>query len=209
MARMGRTVRDDPHDPDPGFAEMYASFPDATRLEPWLAWCRAADGPVLYLGIGAGRLAVPLAASGVPLVGVDAHPAMLERLRGRLPAAELVLGRIEDLDLGRRFPLVIGPSSVLGHPDCLAAAARHSSDRVALELMNPHWLRSGEHPSVRVLAATGERAEVEVEYPGGWVHHAAVPLCWPEDVEALLEAAGLELERMCGQDADAGLTESP
>ena len=60
-----RTVRDDPGDPDPGFADLYASLPDATDLEPWLGWCRQARGPVLYLGVGVGRLAVPLHMGGV------------------------------------------------------------------------------------------------------------------------------------------------
>src|SRR5215472_8557298 len=141
---MQRMVRDDPLDPDPGFAELYASFPDATDLEPWLGWCREAHGPVLYLGVGAGRLAVPLAAAGVELVGVDAHPGMLERLRARMPGVELVQTRIEDLDLDRRFPLVIGPSSILESAECLAIAARHCSHRVAMELMNPHWLLDAE-----------------------------------------------------------------
>jgi hypothetical protein len=206
---MQRMVRDDPLDPDPGFAELYASFPDATDLEPWLGWCREADGPVLYLGAGTGRLAVPLAAAGVELVCVDAHPGMLERLRTRLPGAELVLARIEDLDLGRRFPLVIGPSSILGDPDRLAVAARHSARRVALELMNPHWLLEGEHPSVRVLDATREDAVIEVDYPGGWTHHAKGPLRWPERIESLLDGAGLALELMRGRDPDADLDETP
>jgi len=222
---MQRMVRDDPLDPDPGFAELYASFPDATDLEPWLGWCREADGPVLYLGIGAGRLAVPLAASGVELVGVDAHPGMLDRLRARLPAPplggrgvrggrqstsiELVLARIEELDLGRRFPLVIGPSSVLESRDRLAAAARHTTGRVAMELMNPHWLLEVQHPRVRVLEATGDRAEIEVDYPGRWTHRANVALCWPERIEPLLGRAGLTLELMRGRDPDADLDESP
>ena len=206
---MQRMVRDDPLDPDPGFAELYASFPDATDLEPWLGWCREADGPVLYLGVGAGRLAVPLAAAGVELVGVDAHPGMLERLRERLPGTELTHARIEDLDLGRRFPLVIGPSSVLGSADRLNVAARHSSRRVALELMNPHWLLEGEHPSVRMLESTDEEAEIEVEYPGDWTHHAKVALCWPERIESLLDGVGLVLELMRGRDPDADLEESP
>jgi hypothetical protein len=206
---MQRMVRDDPLDPDPGFAELYASFPDATDLEPWLGWCRAADGPVLYLGVGAGRLAVPLAAAGVALVGVDAHPGMLERLRERLPGTELVHARIENLDLGRRFPLVIAPSSVLGSVHRLAVAARHSSRRVGLELMNPHWLMESEHPSVRVLECTDEDAEIEVDYPGHWTHRAKVALCWPERVESLLDGAGLALELMRGRDPDADLDESP
>jgi len=206
---MGRIVRDDPLNPDPGFAELYASFADAADVEPWLGWCRAASGPVLYLGIGAGRLAVPLAAAGIELVGVDAHPDMLEHLRRRLPGVELVLARIEELDLGRRFLLVIGPSSILADPGRLAVAARHSAGRVAMEVMNPHWLLSGDHPTVRILEATADRAEIEVDYPGGWTHRAGGRLSWPEDVEALLAGAGLELERMLGQDPEAELAESP
>jgi hypothetical protein len=206
---VGRLVRDDPEHPDPGFAELYASLEDATDLEPWLGWCRAAGGPVLYLGIGAGRLAVPLARSGIELVGVDAHPVMLRHLGARLPGVELVRARIEDLRLDRAFPLVIGPSQVLDRPRRLAAAARHSAARVALELLNPHWLLAGPHDGVRVLRAAGERAEIEVDYPGGWTHRAEARLCWPEDVDRLLAPAGLELELMRGADPDAGLLDSP
>ena len=41
--------------------------------------------PVLELGVGTGRLAIPLAASGVPVVGLDASAAMLSRLAERDP----------------------------------------------------------------------------------------------------------------------------
>jgi hypothetical protein len=206
-----RIVRDDPEHPDAGFAELYAALPDATDLEPWLGWCRAAAGPVLYLGVGAGRLAVPLAAAGVDLVGVDAHPAMLAHLRDRQSGeVELVQARIEDLRLDRRFDLVLGPSGVLGTPERLTAAARHASagGRVALELANPHWLLAGGHAGVRVLRTAGGLADVEVDYPGGWTQRAEVQLWWPEDVERLLASAGLRLHLMRGGDAEAGLDES-
>ena len=88
---------DDPRHPDPAFAEAYARLPEATELEPWLTWCRAAAGPALYLGIGAGRLAAPLAAAGVELVGVDAHPGMLGAVARRLPGIELHQSLIESL----------------------------------------------------------------------------------------------------------------
>ena len=205
---MRRLVREDPRCPDPGFAELYASIPDAIDLEPWLGWCQQAAGPVLYLGVGAGRLAVPLAAAGVDLVGVDVHPGMLARLRARLPGVALLQTRIEDLDLDRRFPLVIAPSSILESADCLAVAARHSSRRVAMELMNPHWLLEAEHPTVRVLSATVENAEIEVDYPGGWTQAAAVQLRWPEHIESFLGGAALRLETMRGRNAEADLSES-
>jgi methyltransferase family protein len=205
---MHRIVRDDPLDPDPGFAELYASIPDAVDLEPWLGWCRQAAGTVLYLGVGAGRLAVPLAAAGIDLVGVDIHPAMLEHLRVRLPGVEVLQTRIEELHLDRRFPLVIGPSNILPGAERLAAAARHSSHRVAMELMNPYWLLDAEHPTVRVLSATAGNAVIEVDYAGGWTQAAEVPLRWPEDIESFLSGAGLVLEAIFGRDAEADLSDS-
>ena len=43
----------------------------------------AGDGRVLELAIGTGRVALPLAAHGVAMEGVDASAAMTERLRVR------------------------------------------------------------------------------------------------------------------------------
>lgn len=40
-------------------------------------------GPVLELGVGSGRLGIPLALAGHEVVGIDAEPAMLERARIR------------------------------------------------------------------------------------------------------------------------------
>ena len=193
-------IRDDPEHPDPGLAELYASFPDATDLEPWLSWALEAPGPVLYLGIGTGRLAVPLLARGIRLVGVDAHPGMLERLRLRAPDLPLVQARIEDLELRRRFPLVIAPSNILVNATRLAGAARHVAPRgqLGFELMNPHWLGAGAGGGVRLLSMTGGLAHVEVEYGEGFVQEAEVPLVWPEQIEDFLASAGLVLWRMAG-----------
>lgn len=131
-----RTVRDDPENPDPGFAELYAQLPDATDLFPWLDWASAVAGPVLYLGIGAGRLAVPLAAAGVQLVGVDAHPGMLAVSQARFPGIELHRATLEALDLGRSFDLVIVPSNILCTAERLKRAARHTAagGRLGFEL---------------------------------------------------------------------------
>jgi hypothetical protein len=78
-----------------------------------------------------------------------------------------------------------------------------------MELLNPHWLLESEHPRVRVLDATDEGAEIEVDYPGRWTHRATVGLSWPERIESLLGGAGLTLELMRGRDPDAELDESP
>ena len=49
----------------------------------------AHGGSVLELGIGTGRLALPLAQRGMEVHGVDASPAMLEKLRTKPGAADI------------------------------------------------------------------------------------------------------------------------
>jgi len=208
-------VRDDPSVPDEGFAELYAQLPDATDLFPWLGLAQAAAPPVLYLGIGTGRLAVPLHGAGIELVGVDSHPGMLARLRPRLPDTELVQSRIEDLDLGRQFDLVIVPSNILCFVDRLRAAASHvaADGSLAFELTNPYWLRAGASAGVRVQSLDGNGARFEIDYrlPDGRTitQQAEVPLVWPEEVENwLATVAGLKLRRMFAR-PDAELVNSP
>jgi trans-aconitate methyltransferase len=203
-------VRDDPLRPDPGFAELYARLPDATDLEPWLTLARHARPPVLYLGAGAGRLAVPLHSEGIQLVLVDGHPGMVAHLRRRLPDVEVHQSLIETLDLGRTFDLVIVPSNILYRADLIKAASAYLSPtgRLAFELTNPHWLAAGARPDFKVLRQNQDQAEIEVEYPDGTIQQGEVQLVWPEEIENFLATAGLDLFRLSGH-AEAELDESP
>ena len=77
-----------------------------------------AGGPVLELGCGTGRVLLPIAALGIPCVGVDASPAMLAVLRGKNPPPnlELVQASMETFDVGaRRFALVTCPFRAFQH----------------------------------------------------------------------------------------------
>ena len=170
---------------------------------------------MLYLGIGTGRLAVPLHAAGIELVGVDSHPGMLERLKVRLPDTELVGSRIETLNLGRQFDLIIVPSNILCFIERLRTAANHlgTDGTLAFELTNPYWLQAGASPGVRVQALDGNGARFEIDYrlPDGRTitQQAEVPLIWPEEVERwLATGAGLRLRQMFGR-PQAELATSP
>src|ERR1700737_1045220 len=195
-------VRDDPSIPDEGFAQLYAQLPDATDLWPWLELAEAAAPPVLYLGIGTGRLAVPLHAAGVDPIGGDSPPGMLGGLRPRLPGTELVQSRIEDLDLGRQFDLVVVPSNILCFVDRLRAAGNHvtADGSLAFELTNPYWLRAGASSGVRVQSFDGNGARFEVDYtlPDGRTitQQAEIPLIWPgEGGNGLRTGGGVRLRR--------------
>jgi SAM-dependent methyltransferase len=50
---------------------------------------RAGDGAALELGIGTGRIALPLARRGVPVHGIDLSPDMVAQLRAKPGGAEL------------------------------------------------------------------------------------------------------------------------
>jgi SAM-dependent methyltransferase len=94
------------------FAEVYDDwYGDVTDAEACVElvaeFARGADAgspSVLELGVGTGRLAVPLAALGVLVVGVDSSAAMLERLRNKPggTGVEGVLGDMADPPVGDR-----------------------------------------------------------------------------------------------------------
>jgi ubiquinone/menaquinone biosynthesis C-methylase UbiE len=86
----------------------------------WRRMALEATGPVLELGCGTGRVSLPLARAGVPLVGIDRSEPMLDRLRAALSrsrrrlAPRLVRGDIRQLPFDRdSFEMVIAPYGIL------------------------------------------------------------------------------------------------
>jgi len=69
---------------DAGSPEMF----DPAVLEPTVDFLaeRAGDGAALELGIGTGRVAVPLHQRGVPVHGIELSPAMVAKLREKQEA---------------------------------------------------------------------------------------------------------------------------
>ena len=68
----------------------------------------AGDVPALDLGIGAGRMALPLARKGVEVHGIDASEAMVEQLRAKPGGVEILvtIGGFAEVDVGESFSLV-------------------------------------------------------------------------------------------------------
>ena len=69
-----------------GFADIYDDwYQDVTDVESTVAFIvsLAQGKKILELGVGTGRLALPIAATGTPVSGVDSSSAMLDRLAKR------------------------------------------------------------------------------------------------------------------------------
>jgi ubiquinone/menaquinone biosynthesis C-methylase UbiE len=86
----------------------------------WRTVALASGGPVLELGCGTGRVAMPLGRAGVDLVGIDRSEPMLARARRRVARARLdgqvglVRGDIRALPFpASAFAVVMAPYGVL------------------------------------------------------------------------------------------------
>ena len=73
------------------YDERYAYQSDLAVVDPIVTFLAdlACDGAALELGIGTGRIALPLAQRGVRVHGIDLSAAMVERLRAK-PGAEQI-----------------------------------------------------------------------------------------------------------------------
>lgn len=95
-------------------AEMTADVPFYVGL------AGTAEGPIVELAVGSGRVAIPVALSvGRTVIGIDSSPAMLAQARERAAAAgadlDLRLGDIRELDLTERAGLIYCPFRSLLH----------------------------------------------------------------------------------------------
>jgi ubiquinone/menaquinone biosynthesis C-methylase UbiE len=115
---------------------------------------REGSGPVLEIGCGTGRIAVPLAEAGLDVTGVDRSEAMLAIARRKFAAfptsvqahVSLVTQDMTALNLGRRFSFVFVPFRSFQHVltidlqrKSLKAIRRHlePTGRLALHLFDP------------------------------------------------------------------------
>ncbi len=140
-------------------------------------FARAADGPVLELGVGTGRVAIALAKSGLDVWGIDNSRAMLELATSKAEqagAGNLHLGRADmrRFELGQTFGLVFAGLGAFHHllsSDEQAACLRCVSDHLSPSglfvcdlrpIFHDSWETGNSTPLVhdwtRILPSTGE-----------------------------------------------------
>ncbi len=188
----------------------------------------AGGGPVLELGVGTGRVAVPLAARGIQVHGIDASRAMVQRMHAK-PGGDAVTVAIGDM---ADLPTPGGPYSlvfvvfntffaILSQRDqvrCFENVARSllPGGRFLIEAFVPdlgRFDRNQRTSSTRVavdevhLDATmydpvDQRVDGEhvILRDGEPVRMLPVSLrlAWPSELDLMARIAGLELERRSG-----------
>ena len=189
----------------------------------YVAEARKAGGPVVELGVGTGRIAVPIAQSGVHVIGIDASARMIEACRKRAVEAgvelDLRLGDLQQppVDSAEGVSAVICPfRSYLHLPDDdgrrTALRAAHAllppDGRLVFDVFEPkpddiaethgRWLER--EPGIFERADWDERARTLTLSVRGPEGSTTMSLAWisNEEWQALLTETGFELEAVYG-----------
>lgn len=211
--------------PYDAIAELYDPWSRSVTedIPFYVAEARKAGGPVVELGVGTGRIAVPTAAAGVRVIGIDSSAGMLEVCRRAAAAAgvtellDLRLGDLSAPPVSERVNLVTCPfRSYLHLPDeesrvAALAAARDllvPGGRLIFDVFAPRrddieethgrWIER--EPGIFERADWDEEARtltLSVRGPSG---ETTMRLAWlsARQWRRTLERAGFEVDRVYG-----------
>jgi SAM-dependent methyltransferase len=182
-----------------------------------------APGPVVELAVGTGRIAVPIAAAGISVIGVDSSAGMLEICRERAEVAgvgelvDLRFGDLQEPPVSERVELVICPfrsylhlhtdeerlAALLAARELLVPGGRLVFDVFApaaddIAETNGRWLERELDIYERADWDTDTRTlTLSVRGPGS---ESTMVLAWlsADEWRALLERAGFEVEALYG-----------
>jgi SAM-dependent methyltransferase len=187
----------------------------------------AGSGPVLELGIGTGRVALPLAQRGHQVRGVDASEAMVEKLRAKTGGENIpvTIGDFAELDIEEEFSLVYVVFNtffaLLSQEEqvrCFENVARRLRDEggaFVIEVFVPdmtrwdrnQWIEARHvgNDNVVLDAARHDPAEQRVASNHLVVSEAGVKMypvrlryAWPSELNLMARLAGLRLRERWG-----------
>ena len=215
--------------PDDHFGERVAarydeSLPDMFRpdvLNPTVDFLAelAGSGPVLELGIGTGRVALPLIEKGISVHGIDLSQAMVERLRAKpgRDAVEVTIGDFATTQVEGDFSLaylvfntITNLTTEDAQVECFANVARHlePGGRFVIENFIPalHRLQPGEKVvPIQVTPTQLDFDEYDVVNQTLVSHHYRVVegqlevlstphrYVWPSELDLMARHAGMTL----------------
>jgi SAM-dependent methyltransferase len=171
------------------------------------------------MGVGTGRLAVPMAAAGLVVTGVDASPEMLGRLAARPGSAAVtaIQADFATVDAGGPYDVVLFAFSTLflvpsqaGQLACLANARRHlrPGGSLVVEAFVPdhsRWTRD-QNIAIGRLDDSGVSLKLSVHDPvsqvittqdvsvsasGTTLRPNLLRYFWPAELDAMALASGL------------------
>ncbi len=179
----------------------------------------AGAGDVLELAIGTGRIALPLAASGITVSGFDASPEMLDKLREKPGGSDLQtwVANMARFDLGRQFDFAFLVFNTLynlttqkAQRDCFQCVADHlrPGGRFLVEAFMPNRERFENNQAVRTqkvsfdsvwleavqhdpVAQTLDYQRIHITEDGMTLKPLPMRYVWPAELDLMAALAGL------------------
>jgi SAM-dependent methyltransferase len=201
------------------YDEAHADLDPAAAVE-FLAGL-AGHGRVLELGIGTGRVALPLADRGIAVEGVDASAAMVQRLRAKPGGGSVpvTIGDMADVPARGPFGLVYVVFNTLfglltqdRQAACFGNVARvlGPDGVLVIECFVPDLARFDRDQRVQARTVTQESATMEVtvhdpalqrittqivtlDGQGMRLRPVEIRYCWPDELDQMARRAGLRL----------------
>jgi SAM-dependent methyltransferase len=209
------------------YDELEASMFDPAVVTPMVDVLAdlAGDGDVLEMGIGTGRIALPLVARGIRVSGIDASSAMVAKLRAkpRSDTIDVAIGDFSTTRVDGHFSLVYLIFNAIFNLKtqdeqvaCFANAATHLVPGghfvIELEVPNLRRLPPGQDVFVfRVDARTMSFDTYDVVSQGLTSNHfvleedgrvSSYPVegryAWPSELDLMARLAGLRLRERWG-----------
>jgi SAM-dependent methyltransferase len=202
------------------YDELHAGLADVEPIVDALADL-ARGGRVLELGIGTGRIALPLAARGIDIYGIDASEAMVAKLRAKEGGAKIpvTMGDFADVGVEGSFSLTFVVFNtffaLLSQEDqirCFHRVAQHLTDNgvFLIEAFVPDLARfvRGQNTSAtrvetdRVMLdvsrhdPVGQRVEsqhVTITESGTKLFPVQLRYAWPSELDLMAQLAGMRL----------------
>ena len=176
---------------DEGFADRYAEWSAGRTADIpfYVDLARKADGPLVELAVGSGRVAIPVAlATGRPVIGIDSSPSMLAQAR----EAAAVAGVRLDLREGDMRDLVLDEPAALRPDGRFAWDAFAFDHHTAVRLDGGHQQEPVPHTT---RFSVGDN-RIDLTLDGG----GTSSLWWATKNEwlGLIDVAGLEVEALYG-----------
>ena len=180
-------------------------------LELWRDITRMAEGPILDLGCGTGRVALDLARRGRSVHGLDLEPELVAAFNARAAAAGLTAsataGDAREFALGDEFAVVLAPMQLIQLLDTPA-------DRVACLRCARRHLRPGGAVAIAIVDALPAELIEEAAPPlpdtrevDGWVY-SSLPLDAGLDADTIVVRRLRQTVSPAG-DLDDELDETP
>ena len=186
----------------------------------------AGGGPALELGIGTGRIALPLSARGVEVRGIDAAPAMVDRLRAR-PGGDSIavtMGNFADVNVEGEFSLVFIVFNTFyalltqeEQARCFRNVAEHLTEggTFLIEAVVPDVARFRGGQNVRAYTVTNDRVSLQASHhdpvrqrmmtqnivfteKGVKLYPVEIRYAWPAELDLMARLAGLKLRHRWG-----------